>query len=257
MSIRHGSHVRAILGSPLLRTGGAGRQLPVVLVQVVEEPVVPLRGLVGPCALQSAGDRVGALAAAVVVPPAKALLLEGGTLGFRADMRRRGGAVCLAEGVAADDERNSLFVIHCHAAERFANVARCKERVRVAARPLRIYVDQAHVVGAERPLDCTVAAVALVSQPRVLGPPEYLLGLPDVGTPKAETEGLEPHRFHGDIAGKDQQVGPGNLLAVLLLDRPEQPARLVEVSVVRPAVEGGEALSALAATAPAIRDAVG
>jgi hypothetical protein len=46
----------------------------------------------------------------------------------------------------------------------------------------------------------------------------------------------------GDVAGEDHQVGPGDLVAVLLLDRPEQAARLVEVAVVRPAVERREAL---------------
>src|SRR5690606_3545018 len=112
------------------------------------------------------------------------------------------------------------------------------------------------VIGAERPLDCTVAAVALISQPRVLRAPEDLCGLPDVGSPEAEAERLEPHRFQGNVAGVDQQVGPGELPAVLLLNRPEQPARLVKVCVVGPTVEGGKALSAFAATAPAIGDAV-
>src|SRR6185437_11489091 len=46
------------------------------------------------------------------------------------------------------------------------------------------------------------------------------------------------------------------LPAVLLLDWPEQAARLVEVCVVRPTVQRGEALSSLAATAPAVGDAV-
>ena len=58
------------------------------------------------------------------------------------------------------------------------------------------------------------------------------------------------------VAGEDQQVGPGDLPAVLLLDRPEQPARLVEVRVVGPAVERGEALRAAAAAAAAVGDAV-
>src|SRR5262249_13158244 len=42
----------------------------------------------------------------------------------------------------------------------------------------------------------------------------------------------------------------------LLLDRPEQPTRLVEVRVVGPAAEGSKALHAAAATAPAVGDAV-
>ena len=124
------------------------------------------------------------------------------------------------------------------------------------AGPLRIHVDQAHLHGAERTGELPVAAVALVAEPGVLRPPEDLLGLPDVLAPEAEAERLEPHRFVGAVAGEDQEVGPGDLAAVLLLDRPEQPARLVEARVVGPAVERGEALSAAAATAPAVGDAV-
>ena len=103
------------------------------------------------------------------------------------------------------------------------------QRIRVAVRPLRVHVDQAHLHGAERTGELPVAAVALVAEPRVLRAPEDLVGLPDVLPPEAEAERLEPHRLQGEVAGEDDQVGPGDLPAVLLLDRPEQPARLVEV----------------------------
>ena len=53
--------------------------------------------------------------------------------------------------------------------------------------------------------------------------------------------------YQGDVAGEDHQVGPGDLPAVLLLDRPQQPAGLVGPRL-RPAVERREAL--LAAQAP-------
>src|ERR671920_198604 len=96
----------------------------------------------------------------------------------------------------------------------------------------------------------------LVAEPGVLGPPEDLFWLPDVLSPEAEAERGEPHRLVGTVAGEDQQVGPRDLPAVLLLDRPEQPARLVEAGVVGPAVERGEALRAAAATAAPIGDAV-
>src|ERR1700689_2404313 len=99
-----------------------------------------------------------------------------------------------------------------------------------------------------------LAAVALVAQPGVLATPEDLLGLPDVLAPEAEAERLEAHRFHRHVAGVDEQVGPRDLAAVLLLDRPQQAPRLVEAGVVRPAVERGEALCALAATTAAVGD---
>src|SRR5262249_38051044 len=71
-----------------------------------------------------------------------------------------------------------------------------------------------------------------------------------------ETEGLESHRFEGDVAGQDHQVGPGNLAAILLLDRPEQATRLVQADVVRPTVERREALLAPAPSAAAVPYAV-
>ena len=92
----------------------------------------------------------------------------------------------------------------------------------------------------------------------LLGPPvDVLIRLPDVLATAAEAEGLEAHRFERDVAGEDQQVGPRDLTAVLLLDRPEQATRLVQVDVVRPAVERREALLAAPAAAAAVADAVG
>jgi hypothetical protein len=68
---------------------------------------------------------------------------------------------------------------------------------------------------------------------------------------------LKPIGLQRDVAGEDHQVGPRDLAAVLLLDRPEQAARLVEVAVVGPAVERREALRAGAGAAAAVGDAVG
>src|SRR5205085_6579675 len=142
------------------------------------------------------------------------------------------GTVGLADRVAADDERKRLLVVHRHAGERLPNIFRCKGRVRVAARPLRIHVDQTHVIGAERSPHIPATGVALVARPAAAEPaafwaPEDLVGLPAVFTPEAEAERLEAHRFISTVAGEDDQVGPGDLVAVLLFHWPEQPARLV------------------------------
>ena len=101
-------------------------------------------------------------------------------LGLRTDVVGAGGTVALAERVAADDERDRLLVVHRHAGEGLADVAGGGERIRVAVRALRVHVDQAHLHGAERTGELPVAAVALVAEPRVLGAPEDLVGLPDV-----------------------------------------------------------------------------
>ena len=165
--------------------------------------------------------------------------------------------MALADRVATDDEGDRLLVVHRHPTEGLANVPGGSQRIRVAVRPLRVDVDQTHLHGAERTGELPVAAVALIAEPRVLGPPEDLVRLPEVLSPEAEAERLEAHRFVGTVAGEDQKIGPGDLAAVLLLDRPEQPAGLVEAHVVGPTIEGGEALSAAVATASAVGDAVG
>ena len=163
----------------------------------------------------------------------------------------------LAERVAAGDQRDGLFVVHRHAEERFADVLGRRDRVRIAVRAFRIDVDQAHLHGAERFRKLTFAAVAFVAEPRALGTPEEFFRLPDIGAAAGETERLEAHRLEGDIAGEDHQVGPRDFPAVLLLDRPQEPARLVEVRVIRPRIERCEALLSGARAATAVGDAVG
>ena len=163
----------------------------------------------------------------------------------------------LAEGVTAGNQRHGLLVIHRHAKECFADVLGRREWIRLAVRPRRIDVDQAHLHGAKRTLKLTLAAIALVAEPRSLRPPIELLGFPDVGAAAAETEGLKTHRVQRDVAGQHHQVGPGDFPAVFLLDWPEQPARLVEVRVIRPAVEWRETLLAGTGAAAAVGNAVG
>ena len=95
-------------GYPLVRAGGALRQLPLEAEQVLEVIVAPLRRRRGPGDLEAAGDGVAALAPAEAALPALALRLETRGLGLGAHMGGRAGAVGLAEGVAACDERHGF-----------------------------------------------------------------------------------------------------------------------------------------------------
>ena len=126
-----------------------------------------------------------------------------------ADQCRIASAVGLAEGVTAGNQRDRLFVVHRHARERLADIPRRGDRIRLAVRPFRIHVDQTHLHGGERILKLTVAAVALVRQPRALGTPvDVLFGLPDVGAPAAETERLEAHRIRGRRCPRESSGRP-------------------------------------------------
>src|SRR5690606_33793868 len=80
---------------------------------------------------------------------------------------------------------------------------------------------------------------------------------PGVDTATGKAEGLEAHGFERDVAGQDEQVSPGNTVAVLLLERPEQATGLVEVDVVRPGIERGETLLACATAATSVLNAIG
>ena len=81
--------------------------------------------------------------------------------------------------------------------------------------------------------------------------------MPDVGAAKGKAIAFQTHGFIGDGASQDHQVGPGDLVAVFLLDRPEQATGLIEADIVGPAVERCKALVAGAATAAPIGQTVG
>jgi len=65
------------------------------------------------------------------------------------------------------------------------------------------------------------AAIAFVAEPSPFGTPVELFGFPHIGASAAETEGLKAHRLQCDVAGEDHQIGPGELPAIFLLDRPQ------------------------------------
>ena len=106
--------------------------------------------------------------------------------------------------------------------------------------PFGIDVDQAHLDRRERVLERLALDDPGLCAPwptqLLLGAPiDVVLGLVDVLAAAAEAEDRAAHRFDRDVAGEDQQVGPAEVAAVFLLDRPEQAPRLVEIGVVRPA----------------------
>ncbi len=169
VGMRHRAGARAILRSPLIRSGRALRQFPFVAEQVFEEVVAPLRGRGGPGDFQAAGDRVSALAGAKAVLPAQALLVEAGRFRGRTHIGRGAGSVGLAEGVAAGDERHRLLVVHRHPREGLADIPRRGDRIGVAVRAFRVDVNQSHLHGSERVFEFPVAGIALVAQPGLLG----------------------------------------------------------------------------------------
>src|SRR5262245_8151757 len=97
---------------PLLRASRALRQLPLVLEQVLEEEIAPLRRRLRPGDFRTAGDGVAPDARVVLALPAEALILKRAAFRLRSDQRRIAGAVGLAEAVAPGNERDGLLVVH-------------------------------------------------------------------------------------------------------------------------------------------------
>ncbi|SIK45446.1 Uncharacterised protein [Mycobacteroides abscessus subsp. abscessus] len=219
---RHRVGPTAILWLPLVRAGRALGQLPFIAIQDLQEAVVPLGGGVSPDDLQPTANCVIALSGAERALPADAHLLQWGCLGVGSDQAGVSRAMRLAEGVATHNERGSLLVVHRHPAEGLADIDRSRQRIRITVRAFGIDVDQSHLYCRQRVLQVTVSGVALVAQPGVFGTPvDVLFGLPTILAPKCEAKGLEPHGVHGVVARKDDQIGPGQLVSILFLDRPQ------------------------------------
>ncbi len=257
-NVRIRDDLRGVLGHPLLGSRGRLGQLPLVFVEVLQEVVAPERRSFGPGNLEAAGDGIRPMPRSVVADPAKALRLQRRALRIRSHMGGRRGAVAFAEGVAAGDEGYRLLIVHRHSAEGRPDILGGGHEIAAGVRPFRVHVDKPHVRGAEGPQVPIAAEAPIVAQPlNLLAPVHVLVRLPHILAARAEAEGLEAHGFQRDVAGENQEVRPGDLLAVLLLNGPEQAARLVKVGIVRPTVEGSEALLAAPGTAPAIGYAIG
>src|SRR5215470_13540689 len=126
---------------PLLRTGRALRQLPLVFEKILKKQVAPFRWRLCPGDFGTAGDGIGSYSCAVSALPAKALVLDGAAFRLRTDERGITRAVGLAKTVAAGDQRDGLFIVHGHAEEGLADVFGRSDRVRIAVRAFRIDVD--------------------------------------------------------------------------------------------------------------------
>src|SRR5262245_13383016 len=98
-------------GLPLLRAGGTLRQLIFVVEQVLEEQIAPLGRRLRPGDFRTAGDCIGAEAGAVLALPAEALIFQFAHFRLWSYQRRIAGAVGLAEGMSAGDQRDGLFVV--------------------------------------------------------------------------------------------------------------------------------------------------
>jgi hypothetical protein len=165
-------------------------------------------------------------------------------------------AMTLAKGVATGDQGDNLRVIHTHSAEGLTNVQGRRFWVTIAVGALRVDVDEAHMSSCKRLLQLasTGGKVGTAVVPDVITfghegclstPEDALIRLPRIGPTSTKAEDREAELLEGRVAGQEDQVCPRDGFAILLLDGPQQAPCLVEVGIVRPAIERSEALLAL------------
>src|SRR5436190_15343228 len=188
MRVRDRAFAGAVLRFPLLRARRTRGLLPLVLEKMLEEVVAPPRRRPGPGDLETARGGVGPHTGFIAALPAETLFLEIAALWFGADVGCRARPMGLAERVSAGNQRDRLLVVHGHAAEGLTDVPCRGNRIRCAVRSFRIDVDEAHLHSAEGIRQLPVAAVALVTEPRALGPPVDVFGFPAVLAAAGEPE---------------------------------------------------------------------
>mmetsp|Transcript_111793 Transcript_111793/g.303484 ORF Transcript_111793/g.303484 Transcript_111793/m.303484 type:complete len:405 (+) Transcript_111793:298-1512(+) len=270
----HAGVLRLVPQAPLVVPAGAGPQLPLPVDQVHEELVAPLRGRAGPGALEAAGPRGP--------PRARRPVAHGGARAHvrvhlrlaglvRGQPRRvpvlpvRAGPVRLAEGVAAADQRHGGSGVGPHLLEDGPDVPGAPRRVGHPHRALRVHVDQAHLHRRQRRLVRPLLARALrgararrhllLQRARAQRQAPVAVGL--VQASEAELRQRCALVPHGVGSRQRDQVAPAQPGPVLLLQRPQQRPRLVQVRVVLPARFWVEALAAAARPAPAVGAAEG
>ena len=248
----------AIHGHPLLGSRWALAQLPLEPKEVLKVVVGPLGRRVRPNALQSTGNGVGSSAGSKAVFPAGPLLCYGRGRWLGANVLAWiSRTVRLSKRVSACDQRHSLLVVHGHAPERLSDVVGRREWVGIAIGAFWVHINQSHLDRTQRILQFTFSLVTLVVQPFCLrAPVNVLFWFPYISTTTGKTKRFETHAFEGHIAGQNHQVGPRNLATILLLDGPQQTTRLVQIRVVRPAVERSKAKHPCPCTTATVTDPV-
>ena len=212
-----------------------------------------------PGTFESAGNGVFGVTFSKGVLPSGALFFDGGTGRFGSDVFAGiGGTVCFTEGVSAGDEGHGFFIVHGHATECFADVAGRGDGVGITVGSFGVHIDQSHLYGSEWIFQIAITGIAFIAQPFFFrSPVDVFFGFPYIGASATESEGFESHGFEGAVTGQDHQIGPGEFASVFLFDGPQQESCLVEVGIIGPAVQGGEALGSVSGATATIGDAVG
>ena len=151
---------------------------------------------------------------------------------------------------------NGFFIVHGHTCKCLADVTCGKHGIWVSVRAFRVDVDQTHLHCSKWVIELTVTLVALITEPCCFFAPVGFICFVHICTSATESEGLKAHRVECNVASKNEQVCPRQLVAVLLLHWPQQATCFVEVAVVWPRVQWSKALHAGSAATATVLNSV-
>eukprot|EP00041_Stephanoeca_diplocostata_P023823 m.593258 g.593258 ORF g.593258 m.593258 type:complete len:365 (-) comp22392_c0_seq9:328-1422(-) len=244
-------HVIA-LGPPLVLLPRTLVHLPVLPREQLEVAVVPRRRICGPRTFKPAGVRVDAAPRAALARPRVGRVL------FRRRPRPLGTCpVCFPKSMSATNECNRLRIIHGHPPERIADVENRQRRIRIPHGALGIQIDQPDSGRSERRLAFPVCGAGCKrSLLRRWSQRCTRRSVRVVDPASTEPKHRTAHAFNRYRSCQNEQISPRQPLPILLFDRPQQMAGLVEIGVVLPAALGVESLSPTVASSAPIGGAV-
>ena len=161
-----------------------------------------------------------------------------------------------AQRMTAANQRHGFFVVHPHVAEGGTNRCRRGKRVAAMIRPLRVHIDKSHLGRTQRGF-CQFFRVAVRQPGFFVAPVHIQIRFPYVFTTSTKAKGTEAGVFQRHVTREDKQVGPGNFLAILLLNRPQQTAGFIQTHVVRPGVQWCKTLLSATCATASIYGAIG
>ena len=206
---------------PDIRASRAFYQLPLITKQKVEIAIVPFCRIGCPRTFDTTGDGVTPFAFAMCAYPAKAHLFNRSTFWLNPDQISITCTMRFTECMTTCGQGDSFFVIHRHSGKCFTNIAGTCQRIGIAIRPFRIHIDQSHLHGRQRMRQIAITRITAIRQPVCFKTPvNIFFRCPYVWTTATVTKGFAAHRLDSDITCQNQKIGPANLLAIFLFDRP-------------------------------------
>ena len=168
MGVLHGVLGSRVRGRPLIGTGRALGQFPIILKERFQVPHIPSGWFGLPGAFGTAADCMPGFSAAKLAFPAEPHLLDGGSFGLWPDQRRIARTMALTKSMPACNQCNGFLIIHRHPGEGLTHInGRC-HGIRYPVWPFRINIDQTHLHCRQGIFKISLTGIALIAKPFIL-----------------------------------------------------------------------------------------